>query len=94
MFTAYDAGLFTSARYGAFPTETTWYVAAGDWPSAMTSVDLKNARHFRYRRTQFLNPNGTLNIVDDPKAANDTGYQAQIAKVWCVCVCVKREGRF
>jgi len=32
-FTVYDAKLTTEARYGAFPTDDTWYVAAGEWPS-------------------------------------------------------------
>jgi len=33
-FKTYDAKLTTEARYGAFPTDTTWYVAAGEWPDS------------------------------------------------------------
>lgn len=33
-FTTYDAGLFTDARYGAFPSAKTWYLSAGNWPEA------------------------------------------------------------
>lgn len=35
-FKTYDAALQTEARYGAFPTDTTWYVAAGEWPNEGT----------------------------------------------------------
>jgi len=31
-FSAYNASLTTIARYGAFPTDDVWYVAAGEWP--------------------------------------------------------------
>lgn len=31
-FTAYDAQLKTDARYGSFPSATTWFVSAGSWP--------------------------------------------------------------
>ena len=31
-FKAFDANLTTIDRYGAFPTDTTWYVSAGNWP--------------------------------------------------------------
>jgi hypothetical protein len=33
-FTDFDAQLFTDARYGAFPSATSWYVAAGNWPES------------------------------------------------------------
>jgi hypothetical protein len=36
-FTTYDAALDTRARYGAFPGDTVWYVAGGDWPDAAGS---------------------------------------------------------
>ena len=32
-FTAYDTKLTSDARYGAFPSSTTWYITAGDWPN-------------------------------------------------------------
>jgi hypothetical protein len=32
-FTAYNASLSTFARYGAFPTDDVWYVAAGQFPN-------------------------------------------------------------
>ncbi len=31
------SALFTDARYGAFPSPTTWYVAAGEWPASPSS---------------------------------------------------------
>jgi hypothetical protein len=34
-FTTFDAKLTTEARYGAFPTDTTWYVAAGTLPNLL-----------------------------------------------------------
>jgi len=80
-FSAYDAGLSTLARYGAFPTETTWYVAAGEWPDNSTSTAAPvKARHFRHGRTQLLKADGTLNLNSNPTPDNDIGYKAQITK--------------
>jgi hypothetical protein len=35
-FTSYDAGLYTNARYGAFPSDDVWYVAAGKLSSLLS----------------------------------------------------------
>lgn len=32
-FSMFSADLFTGARYGSFPTTSTWYVSAGMWPN-------------------------------------------------------------
>lgn len=42
VFTAYDAQLFTDARYGAFPSSTSWYVSAGNWPESNDDNNGKN----------------------------------------------------
>lgn len=37
----FDWGVETQARYGAFPTNTTWYISGGTWPaSALYSQEL------------------------------------------------------
>lgn len=80
-FTAYDAGLYTDARYGAFPTDDIWYVAAGSWPDSQDWAPRAGSRHMRSRRTQYLTPDGKLNtkVFDQPKV-NDGQYSAQISK--------------
>jgi len=80
-FNSFDAQLFTLARYGAFPTDTTWYVAAGEWPSNNTAASAGKQRHMRLRRTEYLNADGTLNTAAiKAPAGNDDGYKAQISK--------------
>jgi hypothetical protein len=49
-FKTYNAQLTTDARYGAFPSDTTWYIAAGNWPNdnakRSKSVFMRGAKHF------------------------------------------------
>jgi len=79
-FKSYDAKLSTRARYGAFPTDTTWYVAAGEWPDNGQATT-GTARHFRQRRSEYLNNDGTLNLnTPATPRANEAGYVAQITK--------------
>jgi len=92
-FTPFDANLFTPARYGAFPTDTAWYVASGEWPQAPqpTSDDddggkLRGAS-FLARKSQIFSSNGRLTYrpgqsleatADD--TAGDGQYCAQLSK--------------
>lgn len=50
LFKTYNAGITCDARYGAFPSDTQWYVAAGDWPNnenkMSKSVFMRGDRHF------------------------------------------------
>jgi len=72
------AGLYASARYGAFPTDSVWYIAAGDWPT-----DSEVPAH---RRTKYLNKDGSLRSPPRPDTPSSpappipVGYQAQLAK--------------
>jgi hypothetical protein len=49
-FKTYNAQLTTDARYGAFPSDSTWYIAAGNWPSdnakPSKSVFMRGTKHF------------------------------------------------
>jgi len=84
-FKAYDANMQTDARYGAFPTDTTWYVAGGTWPGEGSDdqpvddqpVDGKAPLHKKYVY------NGRSLVRQKPRhplAAAPNGYQAQITK--------------
>lgn len=71
---------FTEARYAAFPSDTTWFITAGEWPENQTSVAQQ-----RRPRSAFLNADGTYPSAFSPKrtpsAVGDNGYKAQIVKV-------------
>jgi len=71
-FKVYDANLQTLERYGAFPTDTTWYVSAGDWPTGADddAVSAKGYTGMSYARSKPFGPKGTPG----------QGYQAQITK--------------
>ena len=72
---------YTIARYASFPTDTTWFVAAGEFPSSNQTEGL-----VRPRRSSFLNADGTYpktfgKQAMAPAAVGDNnGYKAQIAK--------------
>ncbi len=71
-------------RYGAFPSDTTWYVAAGDWPSnAATSLSASQRG-----KSQFVSKDGhvmlnrTRNVGGDASSSSGSGsYIAEIAVV-------------
>jgi len=44
-----DAKVNTSTRYGSFPTPTTWYLSAGDWPENQDDVLLEGERPLTQR---------------------------------------------
>ena len=72
---------------GAYPSTSTWYVAAGDFPTGNSS---SRADAILTHRTQLLKRDGTLTMplpgaaapgsasVNDPST---NGYAAQISKV-------------
>ena len=79
---ATSSKFFTLARYAAFPSDTTWYITAGEWPENNTDA----AAATRRPRSAFLNADGTYPRNMDRKRAppapgNDNGYKAQIVKV-------------
>eukprot|EP00048_Salpingoeca_helianthica_P014461 m.221809 g.221809 ORF g.221809 m.221809 type:complete len:410 (+) comp15890_c1_seq1:57-1286(+) len=95
-FTAYDASLFTEARYGAFPTETAWYVAAGEWPQSPQpgpsddddgGLSPRQAA-FLQRKSQIFNragrlayrPGQPLESLSDDAAGGNGTYCAQLSK--------------
>lgn len=74
----YDIGLGTgySARYGSFPTESTWYVSSGMFPSDSTSV---NTQH-RLSKNLVYTTNNKLEFSKVGRVGDDTGYQGAISK--------------
>eukprot|EP00567_Pseudictyota_dubia_P005918 CAMPEP_0197455168 /NCGR_PEP_ID=MMETSP1175-20131217/40067_1 /TAXON_ID=1003142 /ORGANISM="Triceratium dubium, Strain CCMP147" /LENGTH=300 /DNA_ID=CAMNT_0042988955 /DNA_START=8 /DNA_END=906 /DNA_ORIENTATION=+ len=77
-FKTFNAHVGTQARYGAFPTDTTWYVAAGQWPENNNKVDRRVSR----QRTEFMNPDGHFpaRYTRPNYGANSDSYKAVIAK--------------
>ncbi|EGD79233.1 hypothetical protein PTSG_09954 [Salpingoeca rosetta] len=73
--------LFTYSRYGAYPTDSTWYVAAGEFPSTNATEAVRPDLPARYRRSEFMAADGrfpaSYNRTADPNVA---GYKAQIVK--------------
>jgi len=81
----YDCGADAIARYGSFPSTTTWYVSAGDWPgSDFHNTDDPNVRvmsqKIRVRRgvgAEYLKDHQPRH---DSRKLLQSGYIAQIAK--------------
>jgi len=75
--------LQTFSRYGAYPSQKTWYISAGEWPennkrTTSNVYQLTNRFHLhrtkRNSRTHYsVKPNKRTEIVDN-------GYKAQIVK--------------
>jgi photosystem II stability/assembly factor-like uncharacterized protein len=69
--------LFTEARYGAYPTDNTWFVAAGEWPQSQEDKKVP-------RKSEFQGKDGRMMLQkgDSRRTApgNDNGYKAQIVK--------------
>lgn len=90
-WTNYDIGFANPlARYGSFPTTTTWYIAAGMWPSMqsewVSDPDAKVlSRHLRIHKTKGPQFRKFMpEFIDDGGVQADTTtstpYQAAIAK--------------
>eukprot|EP00041_Stephanoeca_diplocostata_P026566 m.718450 g.718450 ORF g.718450 m.718450 type:complete len:541 (-) comp22995_c0_seq2:7327-8949(-) len=87
-FKAFPANLRTESRYAAYPTQTTWYVAAGQWPPSPApppSVNGGSKKQVRARKFQHQNADGHWNTnayLQQTKLHGDVGvdgYQAEIA---------------
>jgi len=80
-----DAKLNTSARYGSFPTPTTWYLSAGDWPEneeALLPGERQLTQRISVHRDHAvgtMKPRFSLNQPIRPLNDNNT-YHAAIAK--------------
>eukprot|EP00168_Porphyra_purpurea_P003112 TRINITY_DN13737_c0_g1_i1.p1 TRINITY_DN13737_c0_g1~~TRINITY_DN13737_c0_g1_i1.p1 ORF type:complete len:386 (-),score=31.51 TRINITY_DN13737_c0_g1_i1:245-1234(-) len=80
----YDIGLESKyiARYGAFPSATTWYVSSGSWPSSTEKLEAAHKLSSRVNML-FNNQNQTAEFVSS-KASNGaaavTGYPGAISK--------------
>ena len=81
--------LLTPARYGAFPSATTWYIAAGQWANAkIAQQDAElEARGIQVRRRSariatVQDGKTVKNLVNQPltSSASDGCYTAQIVK--------------
>jgi len=83
-----DAKLNTTARYGSFPTPTTWYLSAGDWPENKLPAAAGEHRLsqrvsvHRHPVTKVTKPSFKLYDPEAPAKvyAPDDTYHAAIAK--------------
>lgn len=74
-FTYYDTGLDGiqfAARYGAYPTDKTWYIAQGSWVSAGVENDFLNANSTdidveRYMKSWRANERVTVHKIGNDK---------------------------
>jgi hypothetical protein len=91
-FKAYDAKLTCDARYGAFPTDDIWYVAAGDWPSNVG-------------RSEFLDANGHAlpraarkalreQVEGTASSSSSSGSGQYIGEIAVVCASESLESSF
>eukprot|EP00042_Codosiga_hollandica_P002760 m.12288 g.12288 ORF g.12288 m.12288 type:complete len:448 (-) comp17397_c0_seq1:85-1428(-) len=69
--------LYTAARYGAYPTESTWYISAGEWPN--------NSEDSPLRRFELQDNNGKFPRTFDLKGPNSNnlegnGYKAELVR--------------
>ena len=82
LYKAYTSDVFfTYARYGAFPTDDIWYVAAGEFPNTNSSQAVRPDLAPRYRRSEFMGADGRFPAKYDHTAdPNVSGYKAQLVK--------------
>jgi hypothetical protein len=79
-FTVYNiTQLQTEARYGAFPSATTWYISAGEWPqnNAPGTKALTRRIHLEKNGKQFKR---TIKPVGTRRHEEDGSWKAQIVK--------------
>jgi len=83
-FSAVNASaLTTEARYGAFPSKSVWYIAAGDFPSAPSPPPPANGAPRRPRKSVFQDHQTgrfSVNRSDTHITSQTDGYNAQIVK--------------
>jgi len=84
-FKVYDANMQTEARYGAFPSDTTWYVTGGTWSGegsdddpAQDDVPVDGIKMPRRKKIVYNGKSVVRQRPRHPKAAPANGYQAQI----------------
>jgi hypothetical protein len=83
-----DAKVNTSTRYGSFPTPTTWYLSAGDWPESGEPLQAGQKRLTQRITMHRDTVAGTMRPqfrLYDPKEpvralSSDNTYHAAIAK--------------
>ena len=92
-FTAMDAQLKTDARYGAFPSATTFYVSAGNWPgegdddaapkdddnNTFEELITRKSRRISVRKNSKGDVRAVYERVPAYRAANET-FEAEISK--------------
>jgi hypothetical protein len=79
-FTLYNiTNLLTEARYGAFPSATTWYISAGEWPqnNAPGTHAVTRRIHLQKNGKNFKR---TIKPVGVRRHEEDSGWKAQIMK--------------
>jgi photosystem II stability/assembly factor-like uncharacterized protein len=65
------------ARYGSFPSDTTWYVTAGTWPEELSAR--QGTRRPLNKHAAMTGAQMQLNL-DAPPRNDDTGYYAAVLK--------------
>eukprot|EP01038_Epipyxis_sp_PR26KG_P013594 gene13594-18244_t len=75
------------ARYGAFPSATTWYVSSGSWPVDESSLKMEQMNNTKVSSKLFINRmNGQTTFIGNrynrngPGMNADAGYPGAISK--------------
>jgi len=89
-FTFYNISqLETIARYGAFPSATTWYVSAGQWPggavdadpsSPITTRQMNKRLHYHYNKDTKKYSHSFHTGEPEETPENQFEWQAQVVK--------------
>jgi len=81
------SALNTFARYGAYPSATTWYISAGEWPDNHNPAEADTYRRLTSRihitqksATQFGHKRFDAKHTKSRAAPQDPGWKAQIVK--------------
>jgi hypothetical protein len=76
----YNCSSLSIARYGSFPSNTTWYVSAGEWPGEYDATSGQLTQRLKYRRGSGMEITRTLAESHDRKLLQSNGYIAEISK--------------
>ena len=66
------------ARYGAFPSDTTWYVTVGEWPESAQAKARRGSKRALTHRVSISNTTMALDL--EPRVAANDGYSGAISK--------------
>jgi hypothetical protein len=73
--------LFTTARYGVYPTANTWYITAGTWPESNDDYSSTGLRRFELQNEDGHFPSHyNLKAPEANDDAPANGYQAELVR--------------